>query len=129
MNLNTRRLCFSCHTLQEIAYVDPIDRGYCSDCVITLPIGSAVRAMGFLSLTIPFKVGNRVHAYTAGELYDGIGHVTEVSIDLEHGTPVEPTFRVAIDEPADELLPAHADYLATQLRAAGRDEHILAPVG
>ena len=44
--------------------------------------------MGFRSLKILFKVGDRVHAYSGGELYDGIGRVTEVSVDLEHGTPV-----------------------------------------
>ena len=95
----TERLCFGCHELRSIAYVDPTDRGYCAECVIALPNGSAVRAMGFRSLTIPFKVGDRVHAYSGGELDDGIGHVAKVSFDLEHGTPVEPTFRVVIDEP------------------------------
>lgn len=49
-----------------------------------------------------------------------------VSFELEHGTPVEPTFRVVIDEPADELAPAHATYLTAQLRTAGRDEHVYA---
>jgi hypothetical protein len=80
--------------------------------------------MGFRSLKIPFKVGDRVHAYGGGELYDGIGHVSEVSIDLEHGTPVEPTFRVMIDEPADEFAPAYANYLAAQLRIARQDERV-----
>jgi hypothetical protein len=128
MTLATR-LCSGCHELRQIAYVDPIDRGYCIDCAVTLPLGSAVRAMQFLSLTIPFKVGDRVHAYSGGELYDGIGTVTEVSMDLEHGTPVEPTFRVAIDEPADELAPTQANYLAAQLRTARQDDHIEEPVG
>lgn len=67
-----------------------------------------------------------MHAYSGGELYDGIGHVTKVGIDLGHGTPVEPTFRVVIDERTDELAPAHANYLTAQLRTAGRDEHVYA---
>lgn len=101
-----KKLCFSCRTLQPIAYVDPVDRGYCVECVVTLPIGSVTRAMQFLSLTIPFKVGDMVEARTAGELFDGIGHVTEVYFDLAHGgTPIIPMFRVVIDEKADELAP------------------------
>jgi hypothetical protein len=44
MSLKTR-LCCGCHELREIVYVDPVDRGYCAECVITLPIGSLVRAM------------------------------------------------------------------------------------
>lgn len=40
----TRRLCLGCRELREIDYVDPVDRGYCAECVISLPIGSAVRA-------------------------------------------------------------------------------------
>jgi hypothetical protein len=102
-------VCSNCHDLRLIAYVDPIDRGYCAACLPGLAIGSVARAIGFHSLTIPFKVGERVHAYSDGELYDGIGYVTKVSVDLEHGTPVEPTFRVVIDEPADEDAPAEAD--------------------
>jgi hypothetical protein len=54
--------------------------------LIALPIGSAVRAMQFLTLTIPFKV--------------------------------------VIDEPADELAPAHANYLTAQLRTARQDEQV-----
>ncbi len=107
----TKRLCFGCRELAEIAYVDPVDRGMCANCVAEQPIGSVVRAMQFLSLTIPFKVGDRVEARTAGEIYDGIGTVTEVHFDLEHGgTPIYPSFRVVIDEPADELAPEQGLY-------------------
>jgi hypothetical protein len=105
------------------AYIDPINRGYCLQCAAySVPIGSAVWAMGFRSLTIPFTVGDRVHAYSGGELYDGIGHVSEVSFDMQHSSPVEPTFHVVIDEPADELAPADANYLAPQLRTDGQVE-------
>jgi hypothetical protein len=44
MSLKTR-LCSGCHELREIAYVDPVGRGYCAECTVTLPIGSVVRAM------------------------------------------------------------------------------------
>ncbi|QDH91721.1 hypothetical protein SEA_PHRAPPUCCINO_45 [Mycobacterium phage Phrappuccino] len=109
----TVRLCFSCKELREIVYVDPVYRGHCSACVTgpTSQVGSVVRAMQFLSATVPFQVGDRVEARTGGELYDGVGTVTEVSFDLEHGgTPVYPTFHVVIDEPADEHAPADGWY-------------------
>jgi hypothetical protein len=102
----TVRLCFSCKNLREIAHVDPIYRGYCAECVTTMPLGSVARAMQFLALTVPFAVGDRVEARTAGELYDGVGLVTEVSFDLAHGgTPVVPMFKVVITEKADEWAP------------------------
>ena len=113
----TRKLCFGCKELREIVYADPVDRGYCAECVQSINFGSVARAMQFLALTIPFKVGDRVQAYTAGELYDGVGTVTEVYFDLEHGgTPVYPSFRVVIDEPADENSPAEGLYTEICLR-------------
>ena len=112
-------LCFSCHELHEIAYVDPIDRGYCFACTRDLPIGSVTRAMQFLSLTIPFTVGDRVAAFTAGELYDGIGTVTGVSFD-HRVTPMYPTFGVHIDDPADDEVPENGKYIGAQLVRADR---------
>jgi len=113
----TTKLCYGCKHIREIAHVDPLDRGYCIDCVKDMPVGSAVRAMQFLTLTIPFLVGDRVHAYTAGEIYDGVGTVTEVSIDVEHGgTPVYPTFRVTIDQKSDDDAPDEGWYTECCLR-------------
>lgn len=109
----TARLCFACKEIHEIAYVDPISRGYCAGCVVNgdVNIGSTVRAMQFLSMTVPFRPGDRVEARTAGELYDGVGTVTDVYFDIKHGgTPVYPTFRVVIDEPADDDAPSEGIY-------------------
>lgn len=44
-------ICSSDHELRQIVYVDPLDRGYCAECLTTLSIGSVTRAMG--CLTIP----------------------------------------------------------------------------
>lgn len=113
------KLCYGCKQLRDIAYVDPTDRGYCAECIPSLNLGSVVRAMQFLSLTIPYKVGDRVRAHTAGEIYDGVGTVAEISFDLKHGgTPVYPMFRVVIDEPADEHAPDQGWYTETCLAAA-----------
>jgi hypothetical protein len=117
------KLCFGCKELREIAYADPVDRGYCAECVQSINFGSVARAMQFLSLTIPFAVGDRVQAYTGGELYDGVGTVTEIFFDLEHGgTPVYPSFRVVIDEPADENAPDEALYTEICLKKVAEME-------
>ncbi|MCF1814931.1 DUF7245 domain-containing zinc-binding protein [Mycobacterium intracellulare] len=118
-------LCCSCHELREIFYVDPVDRGHCAQCVQEVPLGSVVRAMQFLSLTIPFQVGDRVEAHTAGEIYDGIGHITEISFG-HCGTPITLMFRVVIDKKAKELTPDggwYADHCLAKVEAlteAGR---------
>lgn len=124
------KVCFSCHDLvEEIAYVDPIDRGYCLPCAIQLPIGSVARAMQFLSLTIPFKVGDVVEARTAGEIYDGIGTVTAVHFDLEHGgTPIRPSFEVRIDKKAYPDCPDHICYMESQICLAGEVLDFVSPV-
>jgi len=118
----TKRLCFGCKDLRDIIYVDSVERGYCATCVQSLPIATAVWAMQFLSATIPFKAGDRVQAYTAGEIYDGVGTVQDVSFDLKHGgTPVIPMFRVVIDEPADENAPEQGWYPERCLRRVPAD--------
>lgn len=114
------RLCFGCKELREIVYVDPVDRGHCGNCVQEMPMGSVTRAMQFLALTVPFAVDDKVEARTAGEIFDGIGTVAEVSFDLEHGgTPVYPMFRVVIDEPADEYAPSEGWYTEICLTKLG----------
>ena len=40
-------------------------------------------ALLFIAATTPFKVGDVVECRTAGEIYDGIGVVEEISTDLE----------------------------------------------
>jgi hypothetical protein len=52
--------------------------------------------------------------------------VREVSISPEHfGTPAHPSFRVEIDEPAYDGVPAEVWYMEKQLRLAekGTDDH------
>jgi hypothetical protein len=113
------RLCMGCKELREIAYVE-FGRGYCSECVVSTSVGMGmmIHAMGFESLEIPFKVGDRVAARTAGELYDGTGTVTDISFDLEN-TPAYPMFCVVIEEKADDLAPESAWYSERCLTKVG----------
>jgi hypothetical protein len=118
MSLKTR-VCFECHELRKIFHVNSLDRGYCAECTSSLAPFSIARAFGFP--TIPFKVGDRVKAYMAGELFDGVGHVDKIRLDgsFDGGMPVAAMFHVIIDEPADELAPDEAWYVATCLRKVG----------
>jgi hypothetical protein len=113
------RLCFECHELREIYCVNSLDRGYCAECTRSLAPFSIARAFGFP--TIPLKVGDKVEAYMAGELFDGVGHVDKISLDgsLDGGTPIVAMFHVVIDEPADELAPAEGWYVEKCLRKVG----------
>lgn len=107
-------LCRECHEPREIIY-----RGHCVECTKQVPFVSIRRALGFPE--IPFKVGDKVEAYMAREIYDGIGHVDEIRLDgsMASGTPIVAMFHVVIDEPADELAPDEAWYVARCLREVG----------
>lgn len=107
------RVCMECHELSEIAYIDPLNRCYCTGCVVSsaVPIGSVYRALG-LPACIPFKVGDRVGAFAAGgQFYDGVGVVIDIDLDIHHGFPAVPSFLVRIDHPADEDVAVEGRYL------------------
>lgn len=94
-------LCHSCRTLSTAFYTDDYGRDYCQPCAQELPTPPIVSILAFLAFTIPFAVGDRVECRTAGALYDGIGVIDEVSMELEKfGTPVYPSFHVVIEEKA-----------------------------
>ncbi len=118
-------LCEFCQDIKPVAYTDSLDRTWCAECyeVLTSP---GYPLLDFLAATIPFKVGDRVECRTAGRLYDGIGTVEEVSFDpAKYGTPVYPSFRVAITEKAYPTAPDEIWYtekcltrLSTELEQA-----------
>jgi hypothetical protein len=111
-------LCESCREIKDITYTDPIGREYCAGCFATMPVATPERMVAYLMATIPFKVGDRVEARTAGVLYDGIGVIDEVSIDIEKfGTPVHPSFHVVFAEKAYDSLPDSVWYMERQLVA------------
>lgn len=97
-----RDLCASCKNFREIAYIEKdTNRCFCSDCAQALPPTAEELALLFIAATTPFKVGDVVECRTAGEIYDGIGVVEEVSTDLEKGgTMVYPIFLVRMTEKA-----------------------------
>jgi hypothetical protein len=106
-------LCYGCKLPEPIVYTnEDTEQPYCYKCLLTLlPLSAELRNLALLTATIPFKPGDRVEARLAGEVLDGVGQVTEVSTSLEHGaTPVFPTFKVVIDDPAHEHAPGSAWY-------------------
>jgi hypothetical protein len=110
-------LCESCRELKPVAWVDSLGREYCAECLAELPVPAPQRMLGFLMLTIPFHVGDRVECRTAGALYDGIGVIDEVSIDpATFGTPVYPAFHVVIEDKAYDEAPDDRWYMEQQLK-------------
>lgn len=118
----TQGLCEICKELKELAYTDPLGREYCTGCFSLLPIPTATRILEYLLLTIPFKVGDKVEARTAGVLYDGIGVIEEVSIEPEKfGTPTFPSFRVVFTKKAYDDVPDEVWYMEGQLTKIEND--------
>src|ERR1700756_4360779 len=102
----TLSLCWSCKSIRDIVYIDGVDRQYCNDCVTLLPSNQSDMLMSFLSATVPYQVGDIVSCKTAGQVFDGVGHVVEVSFDPKDlASPVMPMFRVAMDEKAYDQVP------------------------
>lgn len=78
--------------------------------------------MSFLSMTVPFREGDRVSCKTGGQIYDGIGHVVRVSFDPEDlASPVVPMFLVALDEKAYPEAPDEIWYSERCLEPVGAD--------
>ena len=110
-------LCGICKTFQEIVYVeDGTNRTFCESCAANEPLTSD--EWSFLLLVAPwspfgppFKSGDVVECRTAGQLYDGVGTVQEIDMDLAHGgTPVYPMWRVTIETKAYPEAPDEAWY-------------------
>jgi hypothetical protein len=104
-------LCFACKHLCEVVSTDELGRSFCATCVVGQPAGRVMAAAAWVAFTIPYRVGDKVSCKTGGQIYDGIGHVEEVSIDPKDlASPVVPMFRVAIDEKAYEECPDEVWY-------------------
>ncbi len=111
-----RDLCSGCKQFRDIDYTSPEGQPWCAACSMTPPLTSDEWAMMLLVAPDspwgpPFRPGDKVEARTAGQIYDGVGEVTHMSMNLEHGgTPVYPTFRVVISEKAHDQAPDDAWY-------------------
>lgn len=109
-------LCESCREIKPVAHVDPVGRSYCATCRLIMPQTTTEHMVTFLMETIPFEVGDRVEARTAGILFDGVGVIDQVSIEPENfGTPVYPSFHVVIDKKAYATAPDDLWYMESQL--------------
>jgi hypothetical protein len=110
-------LCENCKEIKPVAYTDPVDRQYCAACFQALPVATPGRIIDYLVRTVPFKVGDRVECRTAEVLYDGIGTIDEVSMEIEKfGTPFHPAFHVVIEEKAYPEAPDDVWYMERQLK-------------
>lgn len=107
-----RDLCWGCRQFRDIAWTEESTaRPYCPDCAAQLPPTAEEQAFDFLMRTLPFKPGDRVECRTAAQLFDGVGTVQKISMDLENGgTLVYPAFLVKIDEKAYDSAPDECWY-------------------
>lgn len=104
-----KHLCYGCKTFQEVAYLQPgTGHEFCGRCRWEQPF--TMEDLMLFALTEPdspygppFRPGDVVEARVAGLLYDGVGVVEDMSMDLEHGaTPLYPTFKVRFTEKATD---------------------------
>jgi hypothetical protein len=111
-------LCESCVELKPLVLEDQVGRGYCQDCVdLAQQTVRESPVLSFMLSTVPFKVGDRVECRTAEVLYDGIGTIDEVSMEIEKfGTPFHPAFHVVIEEKAYPEAPDDVWYMERQLK-------------
>lgn len=115
---SAKDLCWNCKDYVEIAYTEAGTlRSFCKPCALQLPPTSEELALIFLEVTCPFKVGDKVEARTAGEVFDGVGVVQEISTELRNGgTRVYPSFRVKLETKEHDLAPDEAFYTEICLR-------------
>ncbi|ACH62319.1 gp87 [Mycobacterium phage Rizal] len=112
-----RDLCFGCKGFKEIVHTESgTGHPYCQECALMQPPTSDEWALVLLNapwspFSAPFRPGDKVEARTAGQIFDGVGEVVDMSVSLEHGgTPVYPTFKVVLTEKAHDLAPDEAWY-------------------
>jgi hypothetical protein len=71
---------------------------------------------------LPFQVGDKVHCTSGGVVYDGIGHIAEISVDPKDlASPVVPMFRVEMDEKAYPEMPDEMWYPELLLKKVEAD--------
>lgn len=80
--------------------------GYCVDCERLRPQEPEEEGLTFLFATFPFEKGDVVECRTGAKLYDGVGVIQEISVDLkDSGTLVHPAMRVKFTEKAYPEVP------------------------
>jgi hypothetical protein len=98
-------ICHGCKALREIVYTDEADRPFCEDCAL-VPAAQNLAVLAFLAATIPYQIGDEVDCWTGAQVYDGTGHIVEISFDPKDlASPVVPMFRVEMDDKAYNEVP------------------------
>jgi hypothetical protein len=106
-----RGLCSNCKSIRDLIFTDEVERSYCADCIGLLPQTQTLALLAFLSATIPFQEGDKVSVKAVGEIYEGTGHVTDVSFSPEQlASPVVPMFHVVFDDKAYPEVPDESWY-------------------
>lgn len=121
-------LCYNCKRVQDVAATHPASgRPYCAACAQDLPWSLDDLAMFLLTVSDspvgpPFRAGDVVECRAAGVLYEGVGVVQEMDMNLEHGgTPLYPMFRVTLTDKASDSAPDEAWYAEVSLTKVAAD--------
>lgn len=94
-------LCWGHKGVAEIVHIDELEREFCADCFVVQPVPKEALLAAVVAANPPFEEGDRVECRTAGQVYDGVGVVAQVSMDpADLATPVCPMFRVIMEEKA-----------------------------
>ena len=119
----TAELCYGCRTPKNIAYIHPeTGQGFCLSCSRGMPINPMEWALLMFTtpgspVGPPFLPDDVVECRRAATVYEGMGVVREISMDLDHGggTPLHPMFLVELTEKADDEVPDEAWYCEKSL--------------
>lgn len=119
---SAKDLCQGCKSYKDIVYTEPgTERTFCKECALQLPPSTDDLARLFLSLTVPFKVGDKVfvrqviacegHGAEPQFRDEGTGVVTDISTDLKNGgTSIYPAFHVRFETKEHDQAPDEAYY-------------------
>lgn len=128
----TIETCYGCKLPRERAYIHPdTGQGFCVRCARSMPINPAEWAMLLLThpaspLGPPFVPGDVVECRRAATVYEGVGVVQGMSMNIEEtgGTPLFPMFLVTLTEKAFDDAPGQAWYAEVSLTKVAAKEPV-----
>lgn len=128
----TIEICYGCKLPKERAYIHPdTGQGFCAVCARSMPINPAEWAMLLLThpaspLGPPFAPGDVVECRRAATVYEGIGVVQGMSMNIEEtgGTPLFPMFLVTLTEKVSDEVPDQAWYAEVSLTKVKEKEAV-----
>lgn len=125
-------ICCGCKLPRKTEYVHPeTGQPFCEGCSLGMPISPVEWALLLLTqpgsmVGPPFLPGDRVECRHAATVYEGVGEVREISMNLERGggTPLYPMFRVVMIDKAADTVPDESWYSEVSLTKVTQKESV-----